>query len=171
MAFGTIQDNRGEIDLVFFARTWENCKALVAVDEMLALKGTIDPRKDKNPLKPGFVVSSIQDLNRLVRLAAKKAEFVEAGGIAAPSGESPCSEIHIRITAAAAADEGSLYSLLDCIRQNPGACQVYIHVPVSGGISSEGTSAEKIIRAADHIAPGVSESMGALAAVDLVWNK
>jgi DNA polymerase-3 subunit alpha len=36
MAFVTMQDQRGEIDLVFFARTWENCKAIVAVDETLA---------------------------------------------------------------------------------------------------------------------------------------
>ena len=80
MAFGTIQDNNGEIDLVFFSRAWENCKALVAEGETLALKGTIDPRKDKNPLKPSFVVSSVLDLNRLVRAAAKRADAGSAEG-------------------------------------------------------------------------------------------
>jgi DNA polymerase III alpha subunit len=35
MAFGTLQDEREEIDLVFFARALKNCKALVAVDEVL----------------------------------------------------------------------------------------------------------------------------------------
>jgi DNA polymerase-3 subunit alpha len=78
MAFATLQDFRGEIDLVFFARTWENCKALAAVDEIVAVKGSIDPAKDRNPDKPGFMVSSIQDLNKLVRGAAKKA--AENGG-------------------------------------------------------------------------------------------
>jgi len=73
MAFGTLQNHRGEIDLVFFARAWEYCKAVAAVDEIMALKGTIDPPKDKNPQKPSFMVSSIHDINKLVRAAAKKA--------------------------------------------------------------------------------------------------
>jgi DNA polymerase-3 subunit alpha len=94
MAFGTLQDRRGEIDLLFFARTWENCKALVTVDEIIALRGTIDPQQDKNPRKPGFMVSSVQDLNRLIRSAAKKAaehggsaETPASGGIDDESGE------------------------------------------------------------------------------------
>jgi DNA polymerase-3 subunit alpha len=75
MAFGVLEDPRGEIDLVFFSRTWENCKALAAVDEMLALKGSIEPprNKERGQEKPSFLVSSILDLNKLVRAAAKKA--------------------------------------------------------------------------------------------------
>ena len=180
MAFGTIQDNSGEIDLVFFSRTWENCKALVAVDEMLALKGTIDPRKDKNPLKPAFAVSSVQDINRLVRAAAKKAgsgaadedensrEDVSGPNESSESGteDTPCREIHVRLTAEAAGDESFLYSLLNCFEGNPGSCPVFIHVSVPNGISDE-----TIIRAAPQVNSGVSESLGAMPAVASVWHQ
>jgi len=50
---------------------------------MLALKGTIDPSRDKNPEKPSFVVSSIQDVSKLVRAAAKKAAK-DAGAVKDP---------------------------------------------------------------------------------------
>jgi DNA polymerase-3 subunit alpha len=79
MAFGTLEDYQGEIDLVFFAKDWKNCKALTAVDEMLALRGSLDPANDRNPEKPGFKVSSVQDINKLVRAAAKKAAADLAG--------------------------------------------------------------------------------------------
>ncbi|AEF82175.1 DNA polymerase III subunit alpha [Leadbettera azotonutricia] len=73
MAFGTLQDERGEIDLVFFARDWKNCKPLAAVDEIAALNGGMDPAADRDPAKPSFKVTSFQDINKLVRAAAKKA--------------------------------------------------------------------------------------------------
>jgi DNA polymerase-3 subunit alpha len=73
MAFGTLKDFEGEIDLVFFAGVWKECKEILAVDEFTILKGSIDPSNDKNPGKPGFKVSSVQDLARLMRAASKKA--------------------------------------------------------------------------------------------------
>ncbi|MDR1177289.1 MAG: DNA polymerase III subunit alpha, partial [Spirochaetaceae bacterium] len=73
MAFGTLQDDRGAVDVVFFSRTWKNCKALVSEDEIMAFQGSLDPANDRNPEKPGFLVSGIQDINKLVRAAAKKA--------------------------------------------------------------------------------------------------
>ena len=79
MAFGTLQDPKGEIDIVFFARSWENCKAIAAVDEILALKGTIEAPRDKKTEKMSFVVSSILDINKLIRSAAKKAHLFQIG--------------------------------------------------------------------------------------------
>ena len=172
MAFGTLEDSSGEIDLVFFARAWENCKALTAVDEIMALKGTlngpggrssngyVDPPKDKNPQKMSFVVSSIQDLNKLVRAAAKKA--VESPGVTIPD-----REIHIRLAAKAADDKANLYSLRDCLEGNPGTCPVFIHVP----LSTERVSAETVVRTASQIDAGVSESLCAMAAVADVWRQ
>ena len=104
MAFGTIQNFRGEVDAVFFARPWENCKALVALDEILALKGTVDPPREKKPegnsgsdgsrrsVRPGFVVSSMHDLNKLVRAAAKMADRQSSGISGRVSGETPAGE-------------------------------------------------------------------------------
>jgi DNA polymerase-3 subunit alpha len=77
MAFGTLQDYRGEIDLVFFARDWKVCKDLAAAGEIVALKGNIDPANDRDPGKPSFKASSFQDINKLVRAAAKAAAAEE----------------------------------------------------------------------------------------------
>ena len=178
MAFGTIMDYRGEINLVFFARTWENCKAIVAVDEIVALKGTIDPRSDNNPQKPSFKVSSILDLNRLVRLAAKRVELestiskpLEDASTTDAGNQASFREIHIRLSQAAANDETSLYSLLYCLEKNPGICQIYIHVPDTADAKvSAGISNEKIILAAENVAPGVFETIRAMDSVAEVWS-
>jgi DNA polymerase-3 subunit alpha len=156
MAFGTLQDNSGEIDLVFFSRAWESCKALMAVDEILALKGAIDPAKDRNPEKPGFMVSSFQDVNKLVKAAAKAAEAAgpEAPEPAVPEAEPPAPppeentseyrEVHIRLKSDTADREESLYPLVNYVRENPGSCSLLIHVPLSRG--------ETVIRGASRIA-------------------
>jgi DNA polymerase-3 subunit alpha len=177
MAFGTLQDERGEIDLVFFARTWENCKALAAVDEMLALKGTVDPAADTKLGRISFVVSSMQDVNRLVRSAAKKAAegnsqtstevSPEETGPAVAQNEEPVlyREIHVRLVPDAAHNEPVLRSLKVCLEEHPGSCPVYIHVPVS--------SEEKVIRTAEQINAGVPASIDALSectAVADVWG-
>ncbi|MCL2380460.1 MAG: DNA polymerase III subunit alpha [Treponema sp.] len=156
MAFAAIQDQRGEMDVVFFARVWENCKAVVAVDEILAIKGSIDPAKDKNPAKPSFVVSSLQELSKLVRAAAKKAEEFPAQ----PESQPSFREIHIRLAARATDDEAVLYSLRDHLKRNPGACPVFIHIPASCGERSR----ETIIRTAAQFDAGKGPaSVGALA--------
>jgi DNA polymerase-3 subunit alpha len=148
MAFGTIEDFRGEIDLVFFSRAWENCKALTAVDEVVALKGTIEPARDRNSGKVVFVVSSVQDLNKLLRAAAKKA-----------SEPASYREIHIRLAASAANNEAALNSLKGRLDENPGSCPVFIHIPASSqpgvpseeGTASKGSSSETVIRTANQI--------------------
>ncbi|MDR1025661.1 MAG: DNA polymerase III subunit alpha, partial [Treponema sp.] len=70
MAFGTLQDYRGEIDLVFFGKVWENCQGKIAGGKPAALKG----RLDKSREKPNFKVSSVLDLERLEKKTAKMAE-------------------------------------------------------------------------------------------------
>jgi len=148
MAFASIQGRDGEMDALFFARAWENCKALVSVDEILALKGSIDPEKDRNPQKPSFLVSSVQDINRLLRLAAKKAaELGDASDveIAGDTGSaSGYRKVHIRLATGAPDDRAALSSLKAKVEGNPGNCPVYIHIPVNG-------TAETIVRAAAGI--------------------
>jgi DNA polymerase-3 subunit alpha len=189
MAFGTLQDYRGEIDLVFFSRVWESCKALAAVDEIAALKGNIDPAKDRNPEKPGFLVSSFQDVNKLVKAAAKAAgsagdegKETEAAGPAVgneaappqtertassqtealPVEEAGYREVHVRLKSDTAEREESLYPLLACVRENPGSCSLLIHVPLRRG--------ETVIRSASLIAAAVSrEALPRCAGVAKVW--
>jgi DNA polymerase-3 subunit alpha len=177
MAFGTLQDDRGEIDLVFFSRTWEKCKAVAEVDGILALKGTIDPAKDRNPEKPGFVVSSIQDINKLIRMSAKAAE--EAAKKEAEKADGPKEgteeetalpekrEVHIRLNQETAEREENLYPLRDYLFGHSGPCSVFIHVPASAG--------ETVIRTATQIStspePAALEALTLCTGVAEVWRE
>ncbi|MDR0585214.1 MAG: DNA polymerase III subunit alpha [Treponema sp.] len=176
MAFGTLQNEQGEIDLVFFSRTWENCKALVETDEIMAFRGTIDPLNSRNPEKPGFMVSSIPDINKLIRAASRAAGAAagaekqaagtaagDNGGISKEAMDKP--ELHIRLAEQAAAREENLFPLRNYLFEHPGPCTVFIHVPVSGG--------ERVVRAITGIG-AVSESGPALrncAGVAEVWRE
>ena len=158
MAFATLQNDRGEIDLVFFSRTWENCKALVSLDEILALRGSVDA--SRNSSKPGFLVSSVQDINKLLKAAAKKAEEMEKPpDVPAPQKvQVPAHEVHIRLTADAVKNESALYSLRDFLAEKRGECPVFIHIQ-----DNAGEAAEKVIRASEYFRIGVSVSKDDLA--------
>ena len=190
MAFGTIEDYRGEIDLVFFSHAWENCKPLTAVDEVMALKGTIEPARDKNSGKVVFVVSSVQDLNKLLRAAAKKdaeaskssAAFSAASKEPKAAEPAPYRELHIRLATSAANNEAALNSLKDRLYENPGSCPVYLHIPASsqfanspsGETTSKEVSSETVIRTANYINAVVllsDLSPEKCAAVADVWGK
>jgi DNA polymerase-3 subunit alpha len=147
MAFGALQDYRGEIDLVFFASTWKDHKDKVQTGEIIALKGKIDRAGDaQKRSKPSLKVSSVPDLDRLAKTAARAAASVPAESPAPPAAgavpdhpafpppsvaEAP--RIHIRLNRDAVEQEDRLYPLRDCLAENPGPCSVYIHVPLSEG--------------------------------------
>ena len=165
MARGVLRDFEGEIDLLFFSKTWKECRDLLKIDEFTAFKGNIDPENDLNPKKPAFKVSSIADLASLSRIAARKAEAGEkppqaknaaalpqsAAGpeyVENPKKQAVDSEygagggagaVHIRLHERASARENELYELRDYLAKNSGVCPVYIHVIAPSG--------EKIIRA------------------------
>ncbi|MDR1443435.1 MAG: DNA polymerase III subunit alpha [Treponema sp.] len=201
MAFGSLQDYRGEIDLVFFGKTWESCQGKIAGGKPAALKGRLDKTREK----PNFKVSSVLDLERLGKKAEKMAEdnTEEGGGPpqdtsgtnraaadrvtswappgAAPvvqaasgkGGEAPYQaapdlaapdlavpeawrELHIRLDSAAARLDEDLLPLRDELMDNPGPCQVFIHVP---GPARQ----EKVIRTASQISASAGKaSMDAL---------
>ncbi|MDR2742115.1 MAG: DNA polymerase III subunit alpha [Treponema sp.] len=159
MAFGTLKDFEGEIDLVFFASVWKDCKDLLTVDEFVVLKGSIDPANDRNPEKPGFKVSSVPDLTRLMRAAAKE-NVADSGD----GQKNVCREVHIRLSEASMRQETALSLLRDHMVENPGPCLVFIHVPFSGR--------EAVIRAAAHmIGEGAQyEALSACAGVASVWR-
>jgi DNA polymerase-3 subunit alpha len=165
MAFGSLQDPSGEIDLLFFARTWENCKAKAIVDETLAIKGTVEAQRGNNSGKNTLIVSSIQDVNKLVRGADKKALQNREEAPDKIKTKTPNKEMHIRLAAGAAENEEALNSLKNCIEENPGSCPVYIHIPVScmkKESSPDKISPETIIRAASFINADTLVSLGAV---------
>jgi DNA polymerase-3 subunit alpha len=168
MAFGTLQDDQGaEIDLVFFSRAWENCKAVAEVNEILALKGSIDPARDRNPEKPGFMVSSIQDINKLIRLAAKAAGAAAKKEAGEPTPAAGKREVHIRLNQETAVREENLYPLRDYLFGHSGSCSVFIHVPAAAG--------ETVIRTTTQISASAEsaaiEALTLCTGVAEVWQE
>ncbi|GHV75500.1 DNA-directed DNA polymerase [Spirochaetia bacterium] len=127
MAFATLADYRGEIGLTFFARTWEICRDNVEENRCIAVKGKLDKSRDK----VGFLVSSVLELGKLRRRAAKISETAAETSPAAPPGPS-YRELHIRLKEAAAEREENLYPLRDYLYSASGPCSVFIHIPIQG---------------------------------------
>jgi DNA polymerase-3 subunit alpha len=142
MAFGTLHDFEGDIDLIFFSRTYAECRALLNLDEMIAFKGNIDPENDRNPEKPSFKVSSIANLAQLSKSASRKANAGEEPP-QPPALVVKTEELHIRLNKSAAENEQNLSPLRDYLAENSGSSVLYIHIPVNGS--------EKTIRAVTGI--------------------
>lgn len=47
MAFGTLEDLTGKVDLVFFPKTWAHCREVVKVDQIMIVRGTVQADSDK----------------------------------------------------------------------------------------------------------------------------
>jgi DNA polymerase-3 subunit alpha len=142
MAFGTLQDFEGDIDLVFWAKTWKESRELLNLGEFVALKGSLDPERDRNPQKPSLKVSKVDDLAALSRSAARKAEAGEQPKVHplesqaekvqnSPNAEHsapPLNEIHIRLENGAADRDEGIQPLRNYLMGNHGPCPVYIHI-------------------------------------------
>jgi DNA polymerase-3 subunit alpha len=152
MAFGTLEDYNGSIDIVFFNRAWENYGETIKPEAITALKGKIDQTRGK----PSLQVSSVPDLKKLAKAAAANPEAA-SGQNAPPSGTAAAAktaagnmaaqslgfrEIHIRLQGLTA--EKNLYPLRDFLIDNPGSSPVFIHVPAAG----ENGGGETVIRTA-----------------------
>jgi DNA polymerase-3 subunit alpha len=167
MAFGTLEDYRGRMDLVFFDRCWEINRDKLIEKTCIALKGKLDLSRDR----PSFLVSSVQDLGRMRRAAKTDVPTaqiapVEQTAQAAPSNGKPTvqssaspppekispamppsQEVHIRLCRSAMGNEKSLYPLRDYLIEHPGTVPVFIHVPAVQ-VTASYMSAETIIRTA-----------------------
>jgi DNA polymerase-3 subunit alpha len=160
MAFGSLADYRGEIDLVFFDRIWTEIAEKINIDDKVAFKGTLDHSRSKC----SFRVDRLLDLDRLAQKAAKlpekpeterpdvvppqnnapvadyppsTAEFLAvAEGL--PSSENLLPVLHIRLDKVAACNAEQLYPLRAFLSRQEGSCSVYLHVPLEQG--------EKVIR-------------------------
>jgi DNA polymerase-3 subunit alpha len=141
MAFGTLQDFEGDIDLVFWAKTWKENRELLNLGEFVALKGSLDPQRDRDPEKPSLKVSFVDDLAALSRSAARKAEAGEQPKFPpvkmtekkenSPDTERPAqplNEIHILLEDEAAGSDEKLQPLRNYLTGNQGPCPVYIHI-------------------------------------------
>jgi len=121
MAFGVLEDFRGEIELVFFDRYWEQIKDRVNEKACVAFNGRLDRSR------PGlsFQVTSILDLPKMQKSAAKNTEKAPDKTAVPPP---PLPELHIRLSQSAAKSEKSLYPLRDYLIDHPGAALVFLHI-------------------------------------------
>ena len=168
MAFGTLQDFEGDIDLVFFSKVYAECRHLLKIDEITALKGSIDPENERSREKISFKVTSIADFPQLSRSAAKKAAAKEKP--AQPElkkTEKKQLDIHIKLCENAADNNGDLNMLRDYLAENTGESTLFIHIPVSDG--------EKIIRTANGLHVSAEENtfneLKKINGVAEVWSK
>jgi hypothetical protein len=129
-----------------------------------------------------FFVSSVQDLNKLIRTAARKVSQDTRNSAAVEGSENPKTaeelkslsdtadeyrEIHIRLVPRAMYSKTDLYSLKDCMEENPGACPVFIHIPASGRGEQ---SKETIIKTSGQTGgPGSISVLTNCAAVAEAW--
>jgi DNA polymerase-3 subunit alpha len=145
MAFATLTDYRGEIDMVFFPGAWEFNRDKVEEDRCIAVKGKLDKSRDKL----SFQVSSVLELGKLRRKAAKLSETAAAETPpAVPAG--PCyRELHIRLKEAATEREENLFPLRDYLYGASGPCSVFIHIPIPGDEAVKDT--EAVVRTAAQI--------------------
>jgi DNA polymerase-3 subunit alpha len=172
MAFGSLQDFEGDIDLVFFSRVYNECKNLLNIDEFIALKGSIDPENDRNSGKLSFRVSSIADIAQISRSAVKKAAAGEK-----PQGKQKklndsikalpiqFSNMHIRLEPEAVDHVENLYPLRDYLAENSGNFSMFIYIPVS--------DKEKTIRAVTGITSlddNILEDLRKIKFVAEVWR-
>jgi DNA polymerase III alpha subunit len=61
MAFGTLQDSEGIINLVFFPTVWKKWKNIVTLGANVTLNGSIDPVNEHNTKMPSFNVSGMKE--------------------------------------------------------------------------------------------------------------
>jgi len=165
MAFGTLDDYRGRMDLVFFERCWELNKDKLIEKTCIALKGKLDLSRDR----PGFLVSSLLDLGKMRRSTERAAEKTktdvpqsvppvtlltsEPPNTADTTQTSASREVHIRLHHNAVKNEKSLFPLRDYLIDHPGSDQVFIHVPSAAEHpAANEKNGEAIIRTAVRIA-------------------
>jgi len=104
MAFGSVEDPRGSIEIVVFADALERWRDKLVVDSVIFARGKIDLSRGNPSLK----------IDELVDPASLK--------------EKSWREIHFRLLKAPASED-ELYELRDAIFDEPGPCGVFFHVP------------------------------------------
>jgi len=168
MAFGTLRDFEGEIDLLFFSKVYAEYRHLLKVDEMYAFKGRIDPDDKNKNGKASFKVSSMADFPMLSKSAAKKAAANEkaAQPDLVKTFEYKPDKVHIRLKAGASEKNDELTELRDYLAENSGRNEIFIHIPLTEG--------EKIIRANSGLDAGanddVVEGLKKCKSVEEVWR-
>ena len=103
MAFGTLQDYDGTIDLTFFPKTWETMKGQIHADQVYAFRGKVDGSRET----PSLIVDEIQDPKLLEQHAIRS--------------------VHIELDNNFSS-EVEIAPIRDFLFEKQGSCSVYFHI-------------------------------------------
>jgi DNA polymerase-3 subunit alpha len=192
MAFTTLLDYNGEMEVTFFPEVWEKEQTKIMVDKVVALKGKIDHPQNRD--NPSFLVESLLDVDKLQQEAIQKGPkkpVEKAGSESKPrktvtekpkikgnqqktsgsetaktnKAEAIFKEVHIRLNESAAEQEETLYPLRDMLIEASGTCSVFIHVPITGGETVIRTSSQMSVTADATSIDTITHCTG----VETVW--
>ncbi|MCX7027628.1 MAG: DNA polymerase III subunit alpha [Spirochaetes bacterium] len=124
MAFGTLEDYSGSIDVVFFPEIFDQLQAQLAADRVYCFKGNFDGIRGK----PSFQVKELLDPATLKERSWR--------------------ELHLRLCPPVEMkySEEDLLALRDSVFSLHGSCSLIFHIPLSGD------RGEAIVRAGAHVA-------------------
>ncbi|MFW5689746.1 MAG: OB-fold nucleic acid binding domain-containing protein, partial [Spirochaetota bacterium] len=103
MAFGTLEDFNGSIELVLFSEAYETCRELLVDETVVGVEGKVDTSRDR--------IQSVVE------------RLVAPGELA----ERDTGQLHLRISHEHASEE-ELYELRAFLHDRAGGCSVYLHV-------------------------------------------
>ena len=109
MAFATLQDFNGTIDLTFFPKTWGTIRQQVHTDAVYAFKGKLDASNEE----PSVLVDSLEDISSL-----------QINSI---------HEVHIQLDENLK-DEFEIQELKNFLFGTSGNCLVYFHIETAEGL-------------------------------------
>jgi DNA polymerase-3 subunit alpha len=132
MAFVSLTDYNGEVELTFFPKVWKDAEDRIQVDRIVALKGNLE--RSKNRERPSFLVETLLTLEKLEADVAAR-DSIRSGPHPPPLSKSSETfhEVHIRLDANAAEQDETLYPLRELLMDKSGYCSVFIHVPITEG--------------------------------------
>jgi DNA polymerase-3 subunit alpha len=125
MAFAQVDDYNGTIDIVVFARAYEESEHFLVEEAIVGLVGKVE--FDEKKEKYQFLVEKFKRPEELSKQGA--------------------SEVHIQI-GDEPQEEGDFYQLRDVFFDNPGSALIYLHMNARNG---NGQSGKKVIR----VSPGI----------------
>jgi len=70
MAYVSIADYNGEIDMIFFSRVWEACQGRLQEDQIAVVRGKIDYQKDRD--KYSFIAEALIDSTEIDAVIAEE---------------------------------------------------------------------------------------------------
>ena len=143
MGFGTFEDINGNLDLVFFPRTWEKYRTKLLPESVCGFSGTIDTSGEGTP---SFLVNDVLDIDGLQQKSL--------------------SEVHIELDPNITAEQ-ELSRLKDFLYERSGNCDVYIHTSAEGYNYIIKVSPQIKVPSAPDFIENLKEQFG----VALVWQE